>query len=84
MFYISVEAKFETIFLKYLGQDDVVSIAASYGVGGAVIESQWRRDFPHPSRPVLGTAQPALQLVPVHYWGCSCWGVILTTHYPYR
>jgi len=28
-----------------------------YGLGGSGIESRWRRDFPHPSRPALGPTQ---------------------------
>jgi hypothetical protein len=31
-----------------------VGIATSYGLDGPGIESGWRRDFPHLSRPVLG------------------------------
>ena len=34
-------------------QDSVDGIATRYGRYGPGIESQWRRDFPHPSRPVL-------------------------------
>ena len=31
-----------------------VSIATGYGLGDPGIESRWRRDFPHQSRPALG------------------------------
>jgi hypothetical protein len=32
----------------------VVGIATSYGLGDPGIETRWRRDFPHPSRPFRG------------------------------
>jgi hypothetical protein len=35
-----------------------VGIATRYGMDGPGIESQWGRDFPHPSRPDLGPTQP--------------------------
>jgi hypothetical protein len=40
------------------GPGSSVSIATDYGLGGPGIESQWRRYFPHLSRPALGPAQP--------------------------
>ena len=46
------------------GRDSSVGIATRYGLDGPGIESQWRRDFPHPSRPVLGPTQPPVQWVP--------------------
>jgi hypothetical protein len=36
----------------------VVGIATGYGLYGPGIESRWRRDFPHLSRPDLGPTQP--------------------------
>jgi len=36
-------------------QDSAVGIATRYGLDGPMIESWWGRDFPHPSRPALGT-----------------------------
>ena len=42
----------------YEGRDSSVGIATRYGLDGPGIESRWRRDFPHPSRPALG-AYPA-------------------------
>ena len=35
------------------GRDSSAGIATRYGLDGPVIESQWRRDFPRPPRPVL-------------------------------
>ena len=39
-------------------------IATRYGLDGPGIESRWKRDFPHPSRPALGPPQPPVQWVP--------------------
>jgi hypothetical protein len=46
------------------GRDSVIGIATRYGLDGPGIESRWRRNFPHPSRPALGPTQPAIQWVP--------------------
>ena len=47
-----------------VGWDSAVVIATGYGLDGLEIESQWRRDFPHPSSPALGLTQPPIQWVP--------------------
>ena len=47
-----------------VGRDGSVGIATRYGLDGPGIESRWRRDFPHPSRPALGPNQPPVQWVP--------------------
>jgi hypothetical protein len=48
-----------------MGRDSVVGIATRYGLDGPGIESQWGRDFPHPSRPVLGPTHLPVKWVPV-------------------
>jgi hypothetical protein len=42
-----------------------VGIATRYGMDVPGIESRWERDFPHPSRSVLGSTQPNIQWIPV-------------------
>ena len=51
-------------YYKYSGPGSVVGIATGYGLDGPGIESRWRRDFPHLSRPALGATQPPVQRVP--------------------
>ena len=41
-----------------------VGIATRYGLDGPEIESRWKRDFPHLSRPSLVPTQPPVQWVP--------------------
>jgi hypothetical protein len=50
--------------LPFVGRDSSVGIATRYELDGPGIESQWGRDFPHPSRPALGPTQPPIQWVP--------------------
>jgi len=48
---------------------DSFSIATCYGLEGPGIESQWGRDFPHPSRLALRSTQPPIQWVLDLSWG---------------
>jgi hypothetical protein len=49
---------------QYRGPGSSVGIATGYGLGGPGIESRWRRDFPHLSRPAPGSTQPPVQWIP--------------------
>ena len=51
-------------YSDHVGRDSSVGIATRYGLDGPGIESRWRRDFLHPSRPALGPTQPPIQWVP--------------------
>jgi len=72
------------LFCKYklfiVGQDSSVGIATRYRLDSPVIESLWRRDFPHPSGPVLGPTQPPVQWVPGFPGVNDGRGVMLTPH----
>ena len=46
------------------GPGSVVGIATGYGLDGPGIESRWGRDFPHLSRPTMGSTQPPVEWVP--------------------
>jgi len=50
------------------GPGSAVGIATGYGLDGPGIESRWGGDFPHLSRPVLGSTQPPVQWVPGLSW----------------
>jgi hypothetical protein len=58
-----------------MGRDSSVRIATRHGLDGPGIESAWRRDFPHPSRPALWPTQPHVQLAPCIFSGGKSAGV---------
>jgi hypothetical protein len=78
-FYSSYTIYCSTIYIVQ-GRDSSVGIATRYRLDGPGIESRWRRDFPHPSRPALGPTQPSTQWVPVTSQRQSGRGVALNTH----
>ena len=64
-----------------MGPVTLVGIATDYGLDGPGIESRWGRDFPHLSRPTLGSTQPPVEWVPGLSRGVkSGRGVTLTPH----
>ena len=63
------------------GAGSSVGIATAYGLDGPGIESRWRRDFPHLSRPALRTTQPPVQWVFPRVVSCGR-GVTLTPQPP--
>ena len=46
-----------------MGRDSSVGIETHYGLDHPGVESRWGRDFPHPSRLVLGPTQSPVQSV---------------------
>jgi hypothetical protein len=52
---------FQNLMHHVVGPDSVAGITTCYGLDGPGIKSRWRRDFPHLSRPALGSTQPPIQ-----------------------
>ena len=73
-------AFYKAVTLVVRGQDSSVGIPTHYMLDGPGIESRWRRDFLHLSRPALGPTQPPVQWVPGLSRGLSGRGVVLTPH----
>jgi hypothetical protein len=53
----------------------MAGIATRYGLDGPGIISRRELDFPHPSRPALGPAEPPIQWVPGLFPGGNAAGV---------
>jgi len=51
-------------YARAVGRDSSAPIATRCGLHGPGIETGWRRDFPHLSRPAVGPTQPPVQWVP--------------------
>jgi hypothetical protein len=70
------------VFAQGMGRDSAVGIATRYRLDGPGSESQWGRDFPHMSRPALGSTQPPIRWVLGLSRGSISWGIALITHPP--
>ena len=63
------------------GLRSVVGLVTGYRLDGLSIESRWRWDFPHPSRPAVGPPSLLYDGYQVFPGGVkSGWGVTLTSH----
>ena len=67
-------------FISSFGRDNSVRIATTLGLDGPEIESRWKRNLPHPSRPALGITQPPVQWVPGFFPGGKAAGA---WHWPF-
>jgi hypothetical protein len=47
-----------------VGRHSAVSMATRCRLNGPGVESRWRQEFPHPSRPALWPTQPPVKWVP--------------------
>ena len=54
---LTVLSEFTVAFTPNGGLGSVVGVATGYGLDGPGIESRWKRDIPHLSRPALGPTQ---------------------------
>jgi hypothetical protein len=63
------------------GPGSVVGIATGYELDGPGIESRWGRDFPHLSRPALGSTQPVQWVPGLSLGAAEAWRWPLTPFY---
>jgi len=61
---LSVYFSNEPLHVSSVDRHISVGVATRYGLDGMGVESRWGRDFPHPSRPALGSTHPPMQWVP--------------------
>jgi hypothetical protein len=54
---------FSCLVCCIVGRDSSVDIATRYWLFGPVVDSSWRRDFPHPSRPTMVSTQRSAKWV---------------------
>jgi len=59
----------DDIMPMYVDRDGLVGIETRYSLGIPATKFLWGKDFPHSSRPTLGTTQPPIEWVP----GISRW-----------
>ena len=80
--FIRIQNGRKNLTFQYIlgSRDSSVGIATRYGLEGPGIESRWRRNFPHHSRPATRPTQPPVQWVKGLSRGQSGRGVVLTTH----
>ena len=60
---VSSSEQFRVALFYFCRPGSVVGIATGYRLDGPGFESRWERDFPHLSRPALGSTQPPVQWV---------------------
>ena len=69
-----------TLIISGVDRDSSVGIVTGYGLDGPGIESLWRLDFPHPSRPALGPPRLLYNGYRLFPGGKGGWDVALITH----
>jgi len=55
--YRNLRDSFADLVSDGMGRDSVNGVATGYKTEGPDFETRWGRDFPHPSRPILGPTQ---------------------------
>jgi hypothetical protein len=70
------------ILSQVVDRNSVVGITTRCGLDGPGIESQYGRNFPHPSTPALGLTQRPIQWVPGHSRRIKRSGCVALTIHP--